>query len=255
MRCHSVDSFSGSKKWYSYGTQDTLQNLWDATLGSARGQISDFEYPDNGYPGETGRRSSRNQNQDSFEGPDGEDGDGFLESKSDINTPIPGEEVCGERDTTKSLFALAARSAAVLFDFEEQVRQTAAFEAAAIAALKTTYSVRSSNSYDAASLSLSPPPTLVPSSAASLTSLFAPVGDESVSVSSNRSPTSDRPPDRVMLRRPAVLVPAPSLDPAPARTIQLTAQESVKEDQLNAYLRWLQTQHSASEGTLASLDF
>jgi hypothetical protein len=248
MRCHSVDSFSGPRRWYSYGSQDTLQNLWDTTVGTARGQRSEFEYSDTSHPEETERVSSRNQ--DSFERPDGEDGDGFLESKSDINTPVPTPEEYTERGPVKSLFALAAKpSAAVLFDFEEQVRQTATFEAAAIAALKTSYSVRSSNSNDGASQS--PPPTLFLSSAASLTSLFAPIGDESLSVGPNKSPTSDRPPDRVMLRRPAVLHIAPSVysaSSAVTRTIQLTAQETVKEDQLNAYLRWLQTQHSASEG-------
>jgi hypothetical protein len=254
MRCHSVDSF-GPRRWYSYGSQDTLQNLWDTTVGTTRGQRSDFEYSDTSHPEETERVSWRNQ--DSFERPDGEDGDGFLESKSDINTPVPTPEEYAERFPAKSLFALAAKpSAAVLFDFEEQVRQTATFEAAAIAALKTSYSVRSSNSNDGASQS--PPPTLVLSSTASLTSLFAPIADESLPVGPNKSPTSDRPPDRVMLRRPAVLHIAPSVDSASStatRTIQLTAHETVKEDQLNAYLRWLQTQHSASEGDLNSSDF
>lgn len=252
-----MDSFSGSRRWYSYGSQDTLQNLWDSTIGTARGQQSDFlAYSSAGHTEETDRVSMRNQ--DIFERPDGEDGDGFLESKSDVNTPIPTKEEHTGKGPANSLFALAAPSAAVLFDFDEQVRQTATFEAAAIAALKTTYSVRSSNSNDGASQPTPPPPTLVPSSAATLTSLFTSIGDESLPVGPNKSPTSDKRPDRVMLRRPAVLVPASSVDAAPSgltRTIKLTAQETVKEDQLNAYLRWLQTQHSASEGKLTLSGF
>lgn len=245
-----MDSFSGSRRWVSYGSQDTLQNLWDSTVGNCTSDQSTFKYPDASHQGEPGYLSSIRDRES--QGPDGEEGDGFLESKSDINfnAPIYVEEECAVGGQAKSLFALAsAPPTRTSFDFEEQVRQTAAFEAAAFAALKTPYLVRNSSSNDASSQS--PPPTLVLSSAASLTSLFAPIGDESVPPSPNKSPTSDKRPERVMLRRPAVLVPTTSSAPGPAaltRTIQLTAQETVKEDQLNAYLRWLQIQHSGSEG-------